>query len=263
MNKHTENELLSELISIMARLRSENGCPWDREQTHESLVPFLLEEAYEVAAVIDSGDLGKLPDELGDVLLQIVFHARIGTEANRFDITDVISAINMKLKRRHPHVFGDVKADTSDEVLRNWQAIKAKEESRDRSESILETIAPALPPLLCAQKLQARAAEVGFDWDHIDQVREKVIEEWDELHEEIKDPGNSKRIEEEFGDLIFAMVNLARFLDIQPDEALRKANRKFRRRFQSLETRVGGSEKLAGMTLKEMDAIWDEVKADE
>ncbi len=252
-----------ELIDIMKRLRDENGCPWDRKQTHESLVPYLLEESYEAIGAIETGDWEGLSGELGDVLLQILFHTRIAEESNEFTMATVLDTLTRKLIRRHPHVFGTVSVDDAEEVLRNWQLIKRDEAREGGARSVLDGLTSALPQLTYAQKSQERAAQVGFDWDTTDQVKEKVREEWRELWESVDGSESPKRIEEEMGDLLFALVNLARFLNVQPEEALRKANLKFARRFREVELRAGGGDTMKTMGLESLDAIWNDVKADE
>ena len=245
------------LCEIMHRLRSPGGCPWDREQTHSSLIKYLIEESYEVAESIQLGDDLELQKELGDVLLQVVFHAEIASEENRFTIDDVIEAINAKMIQRHPHVFGDAKVDDSEGVLRQWESIKKQE--RGAGSSILDGIPAALPALLRAERLQARASKVGFDWENPSQVFEKIREELGELDEALGE--TREKITEELGDLLFAVANLARFLKIDPEQALQDCNRKFQQRFRHIETTLvsrGSSVEQAG--LAEMDALWEEAK---
>lgn len=249
------------LVRVMARLRSETGCPWDREQTHESLKPYLLEEAYEVLERIDENDQQELCNELGDLLLQVVFHAQIGSEQASFDIDQVCRAIVGKLIRRHPHVFADTAVANADEVVVNWERIKLEERSAaPRPPSALDGVPPQLPALLRAQRLQSKASRVGFDWDQIDGPLEKVSEELDELRDARRD-GGEDRVEEEFGDLLFAMVNVGRFLKLCPEEALRRATAKFERRFRQVE-RVLQQEgrELATLSLEDLDRVWDRVK---
>jgi tetrapyrrole methylase family protein/MazG family protein len=253
------------LVSIMARLRSPGGCPWDRAQSRDDLKPYLVEETYEVLDAIESRDPTKLREELGDLLLQVVFHARIAEEEGAFTIEDVARSINEKLIRRHPHVFGDVEARTPGEVLQNWEAIK-KEEKREngqRDPSALDGVPRALPALLKAFRLGQKAARVGFDWEERRQVEAKVEEEWRELREAVA-RGEKEEIREEMGDFLFALTNLCRFLEVDPEDALQGANAKFIRRFRALErtAREEGRE-IHGMTLEEMDALWDRVKAAE
>lgn len=247
------------LIDIMARLRGPSGCPWDKEQTPQSLKPYLIEETYEVLEAIDRNDDSEIKEELGDLLLQVVFHAQIASEENRFTIDDVAEAIADKLIRRHPHVFGDTQADTPDEVIKNWEAIKAKEKP-DKKASLLDGVPQHLPALLKARRLQEKAARVGFEWEHIADVAQKVREETEELIH-ARESGAIKKIQEEFGDLLFALVNLARFLKICPEEALIQTNKKFHSRFQYIETELDKKGKTPDeSTLEEMDALWEAAK---
>lgn len=246
-----------ELVRVMERLRAENGCPWDRKQTHESLKPCLIEETYEVISAIDSGNDDELKEELGDLLLQIVFHAQIAKEEGRFDIDDVAKTIVEKLIRRHPHVFGDVKVSGSDEVLQNWEKIK-KEEGK---ESIFDGVPEGLPSLLKARRVQEKAKRVGFDWDNIEGTLDKVKEEFDELSEAIKF-GKKEKISEEFGDLLFSLVNVSRFLDIDAEDSLRQTIEKFMKRFKNVEKIIKskGGKDLKNYTINELDEIWEDVK---
>ena len=246
-----------ELVRVMERLRAENGCPWDRKQTHESLKPYLIEETYEVISAIDSGNDDELKEELGDLLLQIVFHAQIAKEDGRFDIDDVAKTIVEKLIRRHPHVFGDLKVSGSDEVLQNWEKIK-KEEGK---ESIFDGVPEGLPSLLKARRVQEKAKRVGFDWDNIEGTLDKVKEELDELSEAIKF-GKKEKISEEFGDLLFSLVNVSRFLDIDAEDSLRQTIEKFMKRFKSVEKIIKskGGKDLKNYTINELDEIWEDVK---
>lgn len=249
------------LVEVMDRLRSEDGCPWDREQTHASLKPFLLEETYEVLEAIDLQDDKELCNELGDLLLQVVFHAQIAREENRFCAAEICRAIVDKLVRRHPHVFGDGQAENPDQVLANWEEIKREERSnRGEPASILDGVPRHLPALLRAQRLQAKAARVGFDWQHIDGPLDKVEEEFAELRQ-AWDRGDGKEVEEEFGDLLFALVNTGRFLDLCPEDALRRAAGKFESRLRAVEAILKEQKKdINEVSLKEMDRIWDQVK---
>jgi tetrapyrrole methylase family protein / MazG family protein len=251
------------LRKIMAKLRSDNGCPWDREQNHQTLRPYLMEETCEALETIDLEDWPALAEELGDVLLQIVFHAQVGEETGTFTMDDILDAIIQKLIRRHPHVFGDVTADSADQVLKNWRKIKETEKEPVENSDFFANIPKPLPQLMYARKIQDRAAEVGFDWDSIDPVKKKLVEEWNELTDEMNAATNKNRIEEEFGDMLFAMVNLARFLDIEPEEALRSASRKFKQRFRKVELNAGGRDAMRTMTLDQLDAIWNEIKKDD
>ncbi len=257
MNMPGSGELFERLCEIMHRLRSPGGCPWDREQTHSSLIKYLIEESYEVAESIQMGDDLELRKELGDVLLQVVFHAEIAAAENRFTIDDVIEAINAKMIQRHPHVFGNARVDDSEGVLRQWESIKKEE--RGEGSSILDGIPVALPALLRAERLQTRASKVGFDWENPSQVLDKIREELNELEEVLNK--SKEKVTEELGDLLFAVANLARFLKIDPEQALQDCNRKFLQRFRHIETTLrsrGSSVEHAG--LAEMDALWEEAK---
>jgi tetrapyrrole methylase family protein/MazG family protein len=256
-------ELFDQLVQVFAALRSENGCPWDREQTHESIKPDLIEETYEVIEAIDAGDATKLREEIGDLLANVMLHAQIARDEGEFDISDVIKTLTEKLIRRHPHVFGDQEANNADQVVKNWEQIKRSESGYEDRKSALDGVPDHLPNLQRAQKLQRKAARVGFDWNNVSDVLPKIDEEIAELKENIQD-GNREEIELEIGDLLFSIVNLCRFLDVQAEEALRKASRKFVRRFKAMEEeleRRGDSFKdydLAGL-----DEIWDKAKEEE
>lgn len=247
------------LQNVMAHLRSEVGCPWDQEQTHESLRPQFLEEVYEVLEAIDNGDIEALKEELGDVLLHIVFQGQIAVEEGEFYFTEVLQHIIAKLIRRHPHVWGDVSVSGAENVVANWETIKQQEEATKKAEgkvarqSLLDGVPLSLPSLVHAYRLQERAAGVGFDWPDVKPVIEKVIEEIEEV--------KAEPISQEFGDLLFAVVNWARWQGIDPESALREANARFRRRFQHIEQRANEQGRvLQDMTLEEMDALWDEAK---
>lgn len=251
-------EKFVELIDIMERLRAPEGCPWDREQTHETLKKYLIEESYELLEAIDENDDPAMVEECGDVLLQVVFHAQMAREEGRFDILDVITAINDKLIRRHPHVFGDRTANTAEEVLRNWNVDKQKE--KPHRQSILDGLPKGLPSLMMAEQMQHRAAKVGFDWNRIEEVFAKFEEEWHEFREAHADK-NAKEIEAEMGDLLFALVNIARYVHVDPEQSLTKTNQKFQRRFRFIERSLKEQNKtLEESDLKEMDALWDEAK---
>ena len=256
-------ELFDQLVQVFATLRSENGCPWDREQTHESIKPDLIEETYEVIEAIDAENSTKLREELGDLLGNVMLHAQIARDAREFDISDVIKILTEKLIRRHPHVFGDQDANDTDQVFKNWERIKRSESGYEDRKSVLDGVPDHLPSLQRAQKLQRKAARVGFDWNDISDVLPKIDEEIAELKASIQD-NNPEEIELEIGDLLFSIVNLCRFLDVQAEEALRKANRKFVGRFKAMEKeleRRGDSFKdydLAGL-----DEIWDKAKEEE
>lgn len=248
------------LVEIMARLRSPGGCPWDREQTHLTLRPYLIEEAHEVLDALDNGGDDDLRTELGDLLLQVVFHAQIAAEERRFDIHDVARAINDKLVRRHPHVFGDTRADTADEVLTNWEKIKREEKGADGPGSVLDGLPSSLPALLQAYRIQEKVARVNFDWDDVKEVLDKVVEEIDEVRHAME-TGDRTKIEEEIGDLLFSLVNLSRHLNVPPEDALRRSNGKFMRRFRYIEAALElRGESLERATFEELDALWDEAK---
>ena len=251
-----------ELVQIMARLRGENGCPWDREQTHASIKPYLLEETYEVLESIDENDPVKLEEELGDLALQVVFHAQMADEAGLFTIADVLRGINEKLRRRHPHIFGDVKADTAQEVLFNWEQIKKLEREKAQGRaSLLDGVPRELPALLRAHRLQEKASRVGFDWNEARQVFQKVEEELAELQAAMESE-QPDRMEAELGDLLFSLVNLGRFIAVNPEDALRKTIARFIARFQYIEEELAKRGTAPGqVTLEEMDALWAEAKA--
>lgn len=250
------------LVSIMRRLRGTGGCPWDAEQTHESLKRYLLEEAYEVIEAIDAKSPEHLREELGDLLLQPVFHAAIAEEAGTFTINDVIQTLTDKLIRRHPHVFGDMEIKDSAAQIENWEQIK-KVEKGDERKSALSGVPPELPALLKAQKITEKAARVGFDWEHVNQVVAKVMEELGEF-EEAMAGGDSNRMEDELGDLLFAIVNLGRFLSINPEDALRKTIARFQLRFEHVEDSLHAQGRQMNETpLAEMDRLWDEAKEHE
>ncbi len=245
----------------MVRLRSESGCPWDREQTHESLKPYLLEETYEVLECIDADNKEELCKELGDLLLQVVFHAQIGHEQGEFNIDQVCEEIVAKLVRRHPHVFSDTSVENADQVVVNWERIKMEERNDQASPvSALDGVPTQLPALLRAQRLQSKASRVGFDWEDIEGPLEKVAEELAELRGARHD-GGEKQVQEEFGDLLFALVNVGRFLDLCPEDTLRRAAEKFERRFRQVEILLHEKNKeMQDLDLTELDRFWDQVK---
>jgi tetrapyrrole methylase family protein/MazG family protein len=247
------------LVEIMRKLRAPEGCPWDREQTHKSLIPYMLEETYEVIDSIEDSDMKKLREELGDLLLQIVFHSQMASEEGDFNIEDVAKSISDKLINRHPHIFKQ-KADlTPDEVTHNWEQIKLREKE-DKSESALSGIPRTAPALLRAFRLQQKAARFGFDWEKWQDVLEKAEEEIRELKEAIE-TNSSAKIEEEIGDLLFAVVNLSRFLGVDPETALNHMNKKFIERFRYVEKKLAESGKsLNDSNLEEMDSFWNEAK---
>lgn len=250
----------SKLREIIAVLRGPNGCPWDKEQTHESLKKYLIEETYEVIEAIDNGDIDHIIEELGDVLLQVMLHAQIGEDDGYFAIEDVIEVLSAKMIRRHPHVFGNRKAEDSAEVLLNWQEIK-KQEKGETEASLLDGISKSIPNLLRAYEIQKKAAKVGFDWQEITPALEKVKEELEEFENEIKKEC-LLHAKKEFGDILFAFVNVARFLDIHPEEALFETNEKFIRRFRFIEEKVKESNKsIEEHSLEELDQFWDEAKS--
>jgi tetrapyrrole methylase family protein/MazG family protein/ATP diphosphatase len=253
------------LIEIMAALRSrDGGCPWDLEQTFATIAPYTVEEAYEVADAIERGALDELKEELGDLLFQVVFHARMAEEQGRFDFAAVAAAMNDKMIRRHPHVFGEhAYVDLADQVA-GWEAIKAEERAKKRkADSILDDVPVGLPGLTRAVKLTKRAARVGFDWPSIPQVISKLHEELEELQAEI-DAGDMTKAREELGDLLFVCANLARKLDVEPEDALRATNAKFVRRFSHIEKALAAQGRTPDQSdLAEMDALWDEAKAAE
>ncbi len=275
------SERFDELVRLMARLRAPDGCPWDRKQTHESLKPYLLEETYEVLETIDKQDEGKLREELGDLLLQILFHAQIASERKTFSVEDVMQLLADKLVRRHPHVFGQKEdgALTPDQVYSNWEQIKKSERQRTGGpESALDGVPKTLPALLRAFQTQARASRVGFDWpqnsEGVHQVMGKVTEEIGELTDAYTARNNQngdeerdaaqRHLEDEMGDVLFSLVNLARFLKVNPEDALRRATDRFADRFHFVEaeaTRTGRT--LESMTLTEMDSLWEQAKAKE
>lgn len=255
------SEKFSRLVEIMEKLRSEDGCPWDRVQTHDSLKKYLIEETYELIDAIERGDYEAMKEELGDLLLQVVFHSKIAKDSGKFDIDDVIDSISEKMISRHPHVFGSADFKTPEEVLNQWD--DRKREEGKLKKSILEGIPSSLPALMRAYKLQSRAAKVGFDWDNIEGVIDKIEEEIRELKDAMKE-NKKERIEEELGDLLFSIVNFGRFIKIDPETALRKTNRKFEERFRSLERLVREQGKnLKDLSLDEMDALWNVVKSKE
>lgn len=274
------SQAFHDLVNVVARLRSPRGCPWDLQQTHESLKPYLLEETYEVLDALDHHDPRHLREELGDLLLQILLHARIESEQNTFDVEDVIKDVTKKLIRRHPHVFTDESSPRldPDQVRRQWDTIKRAERSaKPGRDSVLDGVPPALPALLRAYQMQKRASRVGFDWDTWEPVVEKMHEEFDELRTETTRahhapdpnaaaPGADTRaaVEREVGDVFFTMVNVARFLSINPEEALRKATTRFQSRFQYMERQAAHDGRpLHGMTALEWDALWNAAKEQE
>ena len=301
----TTGERFERAVQIMARLRAPDGCPWDREQTFDTIKPYTLEETYEVLEAIDNRDWHELTGELGDLLLQILFYSQMAGEEGHFAIDDVLDRLSNKLVDRHPHVFGNVKADTAAEVLRNWEALKAEEkkkrreagggkqaENTDEAQSVLAGVSSKMPALLEAHKLSSRAAHVGFDWPEIEGLFEKLAEETAELREELKaapgtggdarhsmgpsgtgiagsgkpqvSPELRERMEDEVGDLFFVLVNIARYLSLDPESALKKTNRKFKRRFQWMEERLRASGRGPQQaTMDELEELWQQAKQQE
>ncbi|MFQ5863887.1 MAG: nucleoside triphosphate pyrophosphohydrolase [bacterium] len=255
----TLGQRFENLINIMAELRGRNGCPWDKEQTHDTLRQYLLEESYEVLESIDRKNWTELREELGDLLLQIVFHAQIAAEGRKFDISEVVDSITEKLIRRHPHVFGEVKIHTAEEQTIHWEKLK----KREGKDSVLDGVPIALSALLRALRIQQKAASVGFDWPAEEPVWDKIQEEVEEL----KIASQEKKhnwVEEEFGDLIFSLVNVSRFIGINPEDALRKTTEKFIDRFKKVEREFAEQGKdLNKASLEEMDAVWEKIKSDE
>lgn len=263
----TESDPTRRLLDIMARLRDpETGCPWDVEQDFRSIAPYTIEEAFEVADAIERGDLDDLRDELGDLLFQVVFHARMAQEAGAFDFHQVAAAIADKMVRRHPHVFGDARFADAAEQTRNWEEIKTAERRRAGAadDSYLDGVSRGLPALRRAVKLQKRAARAGFDWDDAAPVFAKIREELDELEREVVADADRDRIEDELGDVLFAVANLARVLDVDPGGALRRSNLKFERRFRAMETEATRRGQVFGdLDLEAQEALWQAVKARE
>jgi len=300
----TTGERFERAVQIMARLRAPGGCPWDREQTFDTIKPYTLEEAYEVLEAIDNRDWPELTGELGDLLLQVLFYSEMAREAGHFSVDDVLDRLSDKLVNRHPHVFGDVKADTPAELLRNWEALKAQEKEKEKekkkglgataenshtddSKSVLAGVSSKIPALMEAYKLSSRAARVGFDWSDIEGLFAKLSEETLELREELKAlppsfkgpsagtgiagsgkpqpaPELHSRLEDEIGDLFFVLVNIARYLSLDPESALRKTNRKFKRRFQWMEERLrANGRSLQQASMDELETLWQQAKQQE
>ena len=295
----TTGERFERAVAIMEKLRAPGGCPWDREQTFDSIKPYTLEETYEVLEAIDNRDWEELSGELGDLVLQVLFYSVMAKEQGSFTIDEVLEKLAAKLVGRHPHVFGDVQAETSSEVIHNWEAIKAEEKKKrleagggkrerepELKDSVLAGVSSAMPALLEAHKLSSRAARTGFDWPNIDGLFEKLHEETDELRAELKEfpaPGPSPegkgiagsgrqkipeplraRLEDEVGDLFFVLVNIARYLSLDPESALKKTNRKFKRRFQWMEERLRESgRKPEQASIEELESLWQQAKGQE
>jgi tetrapyrrole methylase family protein / MazG family protein len=272
----TAGEWFERLVALQARLRAPNGCPWDREQTHATLRTYLIEEAYEVLDAMKSGDDAKFANEMGDLLLQVVFHSQIATEEGRFTVADVIREVHVKMVRRHPHVFGEKRAKDAAEVLRNWEQIKAQEregaeerqgsgetEKKDERKSLLDGVPRGLPATMEGLQLTRKASRAGFDWDNAGGVFEKLREECAELRQ-ASDRKDAARIEEEMGDLLFATVNLARFLQVDPEIALKNANAKFARRFREMERMAAeNGQAFADVAREEKERLWEAGKRSE
>jgi len=256
--------LFEELVKIMKKLLGPGGCPWDREQTHESLKPYLIEEAYEAIEAINSGSDEHLIEELGDLLLQVVFHAQLAESDGRFDIDDVLRGIIDKLKRRHPHVYGDTVAESSNQVIKNWEEIKRKEKREKKGEgSVLDGLPEMLPALIKARRIQEKVSRIGFDWDRTEEVMLKIEEELKELKEASR-INDREAIEEELGDLLFSVANLARFVSLCPEDALRKTIDKFQKIFRYIEQELPKrGKKLCEASLEDMDKLWEEIKKKE
>ena len=259
---HTREQKLEkfgQLLDVLDELRLK--CPWDKEQTFDSLRTLTIEEAYELTDAIADKDLNNIKKELGDILLHVVFYAKIGSETKDFDIYDVCKSLNEKLIYRHPHIFADVDADSSEKVMQNWESLKLKEKGGNKS--VLAGVPPSLPALIKAHRIQDKARSVGFDWEEREQVWDKVAEEFGELKTEISEL-NQDKMEAEFGDLLFSLINAARLYDINPENALERTNRKFIKRFNYLESKtIAQGKNLKKMSLAEMDEIWEEAKKEE
>jgi MazG family protein len=259
-------KLFEELVAVQARLRAPGGCPWDREQTHLTLRTYLIEETYEVLDAIEAANAPELAEELGDLLLQVLFHADLARETGAFDITDVIAGIRDKMIRRHPHVFGDVKADTAGEVLKNWAKLKAEEKkaaggSEPTLRSALDGVPRHLPALLEAFQLTRKASQVGFDWESVEGIVEKLNEEVAELRESLENR-QGRATEEEVGDLLFTIVNISRFLKLDPEVTLKKANLKFKTRFEDMESSASRSGiRLSDLSKEELEVLWQSAKS--
>ncbi len=254
MSRENQLKAFERLLNIMDELREQ--CPWDKKQTLQTLRHLTIEETYELGDAILDNDLNEVKKELGDLLLHIVFYAKIGSETNDFDITDVCNEICEKLIHRHPHIYGDVKVENEEEVKQNWEKLKLKEGKK----SVLEGVPRSLPAMVKASRIQDKVKGVGFDWEEPHQVWDKVQEELQELQDEVK-TGNQDKIEDEFGDVLFSMINYARFLNVNPEDALERTNKKFIKRFQYLESKANELGKtLMDMTLTEMDVFWNEAK---
>ncbi len=255
---------LGKAAAIMAKLRAPGGCPWDREQTFDTIKRHTLEETYEVFDAIERRDWPALKDELGDLLLQVFFYAEMASEAGYFNLEEVANNLSEKLIRRHPHVFGDVEAEDANAVLRNWEQIKIAEKrakaDAERPHSIMAEVPRSMPAMLEASKLGSKAAKVGFDWPNVDGVFDKLAEETEELREELVADTQSERVEQELGDLLFTAVNLARHLRVDPESALRGTNAKFRQRFAAMEQEAGGHVQMGSMSAEDLEQLWTRAK---
>jgi tetrapyrrole methylase family protein/MazG family protein len=261
-NDQKERVTLEALVELMATLRGEHGCPWDKKQTKASIKPYIIEEAYEVVEAVDEQAPQRIQEELGDLLFQIIFYAQLLSEEDGIDIYDIMKMIQAKMIRRHPHVFGEINVKNAEEVLVNWEQIKQEEKKEERS-SLLEGIPKDLPSLLRAHRIQSKVSHVGFEWENFNQILEKLDEEFYELRHAYKQ-GDIEKIEDEFGDVLFVLVSIARFLNINPDGALRKAMTKFTTRFGHIEQRMKEMGKeWKDMTGEEMDQLWKESKVHE
>lgn len=262
--KQQAGQAFARAAAIMAHLRGPDGCPWDREQTFDSIKPYTLEETYEVFDAIERRAWPELKDELGDLLLQVLFYSQMAEDEGHFNITDVLENLSEKLVRRHPHVFGKEEAEKASDVIRTWDKVKKQEKAEKKQEGLLEDIPRAMPALLEATKIGSRASKVGFDWSDARDLFAKLKEEEEELLAEINDPAiKQEAIAEEFGDLLFVAVNLARHLKVSPEDALRGANAKFRRRFAAMEEFAGGTDAFAALPLDEKEALWGKAKEKE
>lgn len=257
------SKAIDELVEVVAKLRAPDGCPWDRKQTHETILTDLLEEVYEFLEAVDEKDKPHMREELGDILLQVVFHSQIASEEQEFTLDDVAGEIAEKLVRRHPHVFGDLKVDSTETVLKNWDAIKNAEKGKEDRKSVLDGVPKALPSLLRAEKVQKKAAKVGFDWSEIAPVLDKVEEEFKEFREALE-AGNTEEAELELGDILFSLVNVARHQKISAEESLRLSINKFSKRFNYVEEQYDfDHQKMKKATLEELDNFWNQSKKEE
>lgn len=259
-----KNDYFRKLIELMDVLRSPEGCPWDREQTRETLKPMLVEESFEVLEALDSQNPSELCEELGDLLFQVIFHCRIAKERGEFDANDVCRKVYEKMVRRHPHVFGDAQYKDAQELLKHWEDIKAAEQAQagrtKKKKSLLDGVPPGLPALYTGYQISAKASRVGFDWPHLQGIKDKVVEEFEELEAAVEQQ-DEERIREEVGDLLFATLNVARFLQIDPETALGRANAKFAERFRRLESHFAAQgRRLKDVSLEEMEASWQDLK---